>query len=136
MVGWGVVSGVVTGVGLAAASPVLGVLFTTDDAVRRALVPVLRVAALAQPVAGVVFVLDGVLIGAGDGTYLAWAGLAVLGGYAPLVLGAAVVTDDWVGGGLPWLWFVFGLVFMGGRFLTLTRRAGRRPGGCKLEPAR
>jgi putative MATE family efflux protein len=123
MVGWGVVSGVVTGVMLAAASPVLGVLFTTDEAVRRALVPVLLVAALAQPVAGVVFVLDGVLIGAGDGTYLAWAGLAVLGGYAPLVLGAAVVTDDWVGGGLPWLWVVFCVVFMGGRFVTLTRRA-------------
>jgi putative MATE family efflux protein len=123
MVGWGVASGVVTGVALAAASPLLGVLFTTDDAVRRALVPVLLVAAVAQPVAGVVFVLDGVLIGAGDGTYLAWAGLAVLGGYAPLVLGAAVVTDDWAGGGLPWLWAVFGLVFMGGRFLTLTIRA-------------
>ena len=69
------------------------------------------------------FVLDGVLIGAGDGAYLAWAGLAVLGGYAPLVLGAAVVADDWVGGGLPWLWAVFGVVFMGGRLLTLTRRA-------------
>ncbi len=123
MIGWGVVSGVLTGVALAAASPVLGVLFTTDDDVRRALVPVLLVAALAQPVAGVVFVLDGVLIGAGDGGYLAWAGLAVLGGYAPLVLGAAVIADDWVGGGLPWLWGVFGLVFMGGRFGTLTRRA-------------
>jgi len=123
MVGWGVVSGVVTGIGLAAASPVLGVLFTTDDAVRRSLVPVLLVAAVAQPVAGVVFVLDGVLIGAGDGPYLARAGLAVLGGYAPLVLGAAVVADDWAGGGLPWVWAVFGLVFMGGRFMTLTRRA-------------
>lgn len=123
MVGWGVVSGVVTGLLLAAASPVLGALFTSDDSVRRALVPVLLVAAVAQPVAGVVFVLDGVLIGAGDGAYLAWAGVAVLGGYAPLVLGAAMITDDWAGGGLPWLWAVFGLVFMGGRFVTLTRRA-------------
>lgn len=123
MVGWGVVSGVVTGLLLAAASPVLGALFTSDDDVRRALVPVLLVAAVAQPVAGVVFVLDGVLIGAGDGAYLAWAGVAVLGGYAPLVLGAAMITDDWAGGGLPWLWAVFGLVFMGGRFVTLTRRA-------------
>ncbi|MEZ0577484.1 MATE family efflux transporter [Nocardioides sp. MH1] len=123
MVGWGVVGGIVTGVGLAALSPVLGVVFSADTAVRDALVPVLLVAALAQPVAGVVFVLDGVLIGAGDGRYLAWAGLLVLGGYAPLVLGAAVIADDWVGGGLPWLWAVFSLVFMGGRFVTLTRRA-------------
>ncbi|WP_246160724.1 MATE family efflux transporter [Nocardioides humilatus] len=123
MVGWGVVGGVVTGIGLAALSPVLGVLFTPDQAVRDALIPVLVIAAVAQPVAGVVFVLDGVLIGAGDGRYLAWAGLAVLGGYAPLVLGAAAIADDWVGGGLPWLWAVFSVVFMGGRFLTLTRRA-------------
>ena len=36
--------------------------------------PVLLVAALGQPIAGIVFVLDGVLIGAGDGTYLAWGG--------------------------------------------------------------
>ena len=50
-------------------------------------------------------------------------GLVVLGGYAPLVLGTAVVADDWVGGGLPWLWAVFCVVFMGGRFLMLTRRA-------------
>jgi hypothetical protein len=34
-----------------------------------------------------------------------------------------VVTADWAGGGLPWLWGVFSLVFMGGRFLTLTCRA-------------
>jgi putative MATE family efflux protein len=123
MVGWGVVSGVVTGLALAASSPVLGALFTPDEDVRRALVPVLLVAAAAQPVAGVVFVLDGVLIGAGDGTYLARAGVVVLAGYAPLVLGAAVIADDWVGGVLPWVWAVFGLVFMGGRFVTLTRRA-------------
>lgn len=111
------VSGVVTGLLLAAASPWLGILFTPDDDVRRALVPVLLVAALAQPVAGVVFVLDGVLIGAGDGRYLAWAGLWVFGGYAPLVLAAALVAD------LPGIWAVCCLVFMGGRCVTLTRRA-------------
>ena len=75
MVWWGAVSGVGTGVALAAASPFLGPLFTGDARVHDLLVPVLLVAAAGQPVAGVVFVLDGVLIGAGDGTYLAWAGL-------------------------------------------------------------
>ena len=45
----------------------------SDPAVRDLLAPVLLVAALGQPIAGVVFVLDGVLIGAGDGRYLAWA---------------------------------------------------------------
>ena len=47
--------------------PSLGRLFTADPHVRDLLVPVLLVAAVAQPVAGIVFVLDGVLIGAGDG---------------------------------------------------------------------
>lgn len=119
MVRWGLWSGVVTGLLLAASSPWLGAAFTPDPGVRDALVPVLLVAALAQPVAGVVFVLDGVLIGAGDGRYLALAGLAVLGGYAPLVL-----LTSALGAGLPWVWAAFGLVFMGGRLLTLVHRAG------------
>ena len=85
---------------------------------RDQLVPVLIVAALGQPVAGVVFVLDGVLIGAGDGTYLAWAGTAVLVAYAPLVLAAV-----WAGGGLVAVWVVFTGVFMGARFVALVWRA-------------
>ncbi len=118
MVRWGLWSGVVTGGLLAAASPWVGALFTPDAAVRDALVPVLLVAAAAQPIAGIVFVLDGVLIGAGDGRYLAWAGLAVLGGYAPVVL-----LTSALGAGLPWVWVAFGAVFMGGRLVTLVRRA-------------
>src|SRR5690606_6261960 len=86
MVRWGAVSGVVTGVLLALASPLLGPLFSGDPAVRDLLVPVLIVAALGQPIAGVVFVLDGVLIGAGDGRYLARAGLVTLLAYAPIAL--------------------------------------------------
>lgn len=118
MVQWGVASGVVTGLLLAAASPWLGRLFTPDIAVHDALVPVLLVAAAAQPVAGVVFVLDGVLIGAGDGRYLARAGLVVLGGYAPVVLLTSALGAD-----LAWLWVVFGILFMGGRMATLLHRA-------------
>ena len=80
---WGWLSGVVTGLLLAALSPVLGGLFTCDPVVRDLLVPVLLVAAVAQPVAGIVFVLDGVLIGAGDAVYLAWAQLVTLAVFAP-----------------------------------------------------
>ena len=43
----------------------------------------LVVVALQQPLAGVVFVLDGVLLGAGDATYLAWAQAAALVAFAP-----------------------------------------------------
>ncbi len=115
MVWWGAVIGVATGVLLAAASPVLGRLFTDDPAVHEALAPVLLVAALAQPIAGVVFVLDGVLIGAGDGSYLAWGGLITLVAYAPLAL---LVHPD-----LVVVWVLFGGVFMGARLVVLVHRA-------------
>jgi putative MATE family efflux protein len=118
MLRWGVLSGTVTGVALAAVSPGLGALFTEDAAVRDLLGPVLLVAAAAQPLAGVVFVLDGVLIGAGDGRYLAWVGLLVLVVFAPSAW-AAVAT----GGSLAWLWVAFGVAFMGGRGVVLLARA-------------
>ena len=49
---WGWLSGLVTGLALAAVSPFLGRLFTSDPDVLDLLVPVLLVAAVAQPVAG------------------------------------------------------------------------------------
>jgi putative MATE family efflux protein len=122
MIRWGLVSGVVTGLGLAAASPLLGWLFTEDPRVRGALWPVLLVAACFQPVAGVVFVLDGVLIGAGDGRYLAWGGLVVLAAFTPLAA-LAVVLAPAAGSGLAWLWVAFGVGFMGSRAVVLLHRA-------------
>ena len=121
MVQWGWWSGVVTGLALAGASPVLGLLFTEDAAVRDLLVPVLVVAAVFQPVAGVVFVLDGVLIGAGDGRYLAWGGIVVLAVFAPLALLAVHVGDT--AAGLLCLWVAFGAAFVGSRAVVLLRRA-------------
>jgi putative MATE family efflux protein len=117
MIQWGVVSGVATGLALAAVSPWLGALFSDDAAVHDRLVPVLLVAAIGQPIAGVVFVLDGVLIGAGDGTYLALAGTVVLVVYAPLAILLGVL-----GGGLVWIWISFCAVFMGARLVALVHR--------------
>jgi putative MATE family efflux protein len=118
MVQWGVVGGVVCGALLAGAAPFLGPLFSGDPAVHALLVPVLVVAAIGQPVAGVVFVLDGVLIGAGDGRYLAWAGLVVLVVYTPAAFAAAFLT-----GGLVAVWVAFAGVFMGARLVVLGHRA-------------
>ena len=118
MVRWGLWSGVVTGLALAAASPLLGPLFTPDEAVHDRLVAVLVVAALGQPLAGVVFVLDGVLIGAGDGRYLARGGVVVLAVYAPVALLAVLA-----GGGLLAVWTAFAGRFMGARLVILLRRA-------------
>jgi len=118
MIRWGWGSGIVAGLGLAAVSPFIGAVFTSDPEVRALLVPVLLVAALGQPLAGVVFVLDGVLIGAGDGAYLAWAGLAVLAAYAPAALWAATLPH-----GLVAVWVAMTVVFMGARGVLLGMRA-------------
>ena len=75
------------------------------------------VAALQQPIAGVVFVLDDVLIGAGDQDYLALAGLAAAAVFA---VAAAVVPARQ--GGLVSLWLAF-TVWLAARFATLTLRA-------------
>lgn len=127
LIHWGWASGVVSGLGLAIAAPFVGALFTTDPAVRDLLVPVLIVAALGQPIAGVAFVLDGVLIGAGDGRYLAWAGLVVLAIYAPIVLAVAWLAETHGGegwqAGVTWVWVVLSAVFMGARLAVLVRRA-------------
>ncbi len=80
--------------------------------------PVLLVAAVGQPLAGVVYVLDGILIGAGDGTFLAWAGIAVLAAYTPAALWAATLPH-----GLVAVWVAMTLVFMGARGVVLGARA-------------
>ncbi|MFT4009847.1 MAG: MATE family efflux transporter [Nocardioidaceae bacterium] len=118
MVRWGLWSGIVCGVLLGVVSPWLGSLFTPDPAVRDLLVPVLLVAAVSQPIAGIVFVLDGVLIGAGDGRYLAWAGVVVLAVYAPVVVLIGASAGTVLG-----VWACFTLLFMGARLVVLSLRA-------------
>ncbi|MFI1826551.1 MATE family efflux transporter [Streptomyces sp. NPDC020412] len=121
MVQWGIASGVVLGVLLMAASPLFLPLFSSDPAVHDALLPALLVVALTQPVAGVVFVLDGVLMGAGDGPYLAGAMLVTLAAFAPVALLVPVL-----GGGLTALWWAMTLM-MTVRMATLwwRTRSGR-----------
>ncbi|MFF9472891.1 MATE family efflux transporter [Streptomyces roseolus] len=121
MVQWGVVSGVVLGLLLVLSRPLFIPLFTGDPAVRSTLLPALLVVALSQPISGVVFVLDGVLMGAGDGPYLAWAMLLTLAVFAPAALLVPVL-----GGGLTALWWAMTLM-MAVRLATLwfRMRSGR-----------
>ncbi|ARD42604.1 MATE family efflux transporter [Actinomyces gaoshouyii] len=120
---WGVLAGVIIGVVMAAATPWLPLAFTSEAAVAEAARPALLVAASAMPLAGAVFLFDGVLMGAGDGRYLARAGLATLVPYLPLT--ALVAHGAPYGGaaGLVWLWAAFAWVFMGTRALTTGLRA-------------
>jgi putative MATE family efflux protein len=117
MTGWGAVYGLVFGIVLLAARPVLPAVFATAPGVSRLLLAVLLVAALQQPVAGVVFVLDGVLIGAGDQNYLALAGLV-----AAVVFGAAAAAVVAAHAGLVALWLAYSLWLLA-RFASLTWRA-------------
>ncbi|MEL3945266.1 MULTISPECIES: MATE family efflux transporter [Streptomyces] len=117
MIQWGFVSGAALGLLVVAARPVFVPLFSGDAAVQDAALPALMVIALAQPICGIVYVLDGVLMGAGDGPYLAWAMLATLAVFAPVAL--LVPT---LGGGLTTLWAAMTLM-MTVRALTLWLRS-------------
>jgi putative MATE family efflux protein len=116
MLEWGVAAGFVFGAVLVLARPLYIPLFTSDPAVQSLLADVILVFAIFEPIAGVVFVLDGVLIGAGDGRYLAYAGLWTLVAFLPLA-GLVLAVD----GGLLALWWAYG-GFMVARCLTLLVR--------------
>jgi MATE family, multidrug efflux pump len=119
MMWWGLWSGVVCGLALWGLHSIYVPWFTADPEVRRTLAAVLLVAAIWQPLNGVVFVLDGVLIGAGDGRYLAIAGVVALVLYVPLALSVL-----WFDGGIVALWWAFG-GFMLFRLITLVTRERR-----------
>jgi putative MATE family efflux protein len=117
MVQWGIATGAVLGLAVIAARPLFIPLFTGDPAVQEAALPALIVVALAQPISGIVFVLDGVLMGAGDGPYLARAMLVTLAVFAP----AALLVPAFHGG-LTALWGAMTLM-MATRMLTLWLRS-------------
>jgi Na+-driven multidrug efflux pump len=83
-----VIAGAAIGAGLLALAWPLPRLFTGDSAVAHRATGALVVLAVVQPVAGIAFGLDGVLIGAGDYRFL---GRAAIGNLAAFLPGAALV---------------------------------------------
>ncbi|GLJ80636.1 MATE family efflux transporter [Microbacterium imperiale] len=123
-VAWGAWFGVIVGIGIAAASGVIGFVFTGDPAVAALVQPALLVLAVAQPICGIVFVLDGVLMGAGDARYLAIAGGLNLVPFVPALIIVGMLHP--VGAtGLAWLAVSFFGVYMVARLLTLGWRVRR-----------
>jgi putative MATE family efflux protein len=117
-VAWGAWFGVITGAIIGALSGVIGLLFTGDPGIAALVQPALIVLAVAQPVCGIVFVLDGVLIGAGDAKYLALVGVLNLVPFVPALVLVAVLHP--VGAaGLAWLAVAFFGVYMLARLVTL-----------------
>lgn len=117
MVQWGIACGLLFGLLVLLVRPWLPDAFTSDPAVRSPLLAVLVVVALLEPVAGVVFVLDGVLIGAGDQAYLAMVGVVQTLAFLPAAW--LVHASE---GGLVALWLAIG-VWMTARLVTLGLRA-------------
>lgn len=120
LVRWGLICGAVLAVGLCALSPIIGRVFTGAPDVLAILPWAVVALALAQPIAGLAFVLDGVLIGAGDARFLAIGALVCLLVYLPalevsrLVDGAAALVV---------IWIAFSFVYLGARAVVLGLRA-------------
>jgi putative MATE family efflux protein len=122
MIGWSVALGAVLGAVMLALTWTLPHAFTGDAAVIDRAQAVWPLFALMQPLAGLVFALDGILIGAGDTRYLMWSMLfAGVGVYVPIAL--AALAFDW---GIVGVWC--GLIaLLVARAVTLGARfAGRR----------
>lgn len=125
---WGLVAGVGVGAFLALMSPVLALIVTSDEVVRTALIPVLIVLALALPLGGPVFVLDGVLMGAGDVVYLAWTGILNVAVLIPLLWWVLQMASPEPGintVAIVALQASVGFGYLGARWLTLGLRARR-----------
>lgn len=132
MLRWGVFAGAVFSIVVASLSQVLPRVFTDDPAVRAMASQVLLVVALLQPLNAVVFVLDGVLIGAGDARYL---GRAMLLASAAVFV-PAVIAVRALDLGLVALWVALSLLmvarligvgtrFARGRWQVVGLRLGR-----------
>ena len=118
MTGWSLCAGLLLGIATLLIRAPLAALFTPDPEVRDAVAAVLVVIGCTLVIASWVTLFDGVLIGAGDGPYLARASLITLAVYAPLALTVAWVAPGGVPG-LIWLWLAFTIGFMGARAATL-----------------
>ncbi|APF41060.1 MATE family efflux transporter [Neomicrococcus aestuarii] len=121
MTRWGIYFGLFTGLVLAIAAPFAGRLFTSDPDVQALITVGVWVLAASQPLCGVVFVLDGVLIGAGDARYLALAGVIALAVYAPLLWLTTLAAPG--AGAIIAIWLAFAVGYMAARAATLWLRA-------------
>ena len=115
----GFLAGAVVGALVIASRLLLPHIFSSDPHVLALASFLLLYVAVLQPVNGVVFVLDGILIGAGDLRYMAWAMVGASAVFA--AAGTAVIV---LGLGIGWLWAAIGLwmvarlVGLGTRFRT------------------
>ncbi len=118
---WGLGGGLVTGAVLALVHRPLAGIFTGDPAVEAQIASLLLWVAALQAPAGVVFALDGILIGAGDLSFLARASLGATVVVVPCAVAVAALDLS-----IGWLWAVMVLLFLLrlGPLLVRFRRGG------------
>lgn len=120
MIWWSVVVGLVFALVLEPLSEVLPRAFTSDPHVLHQAALLWPFLALMQPVAGAVFALDGILIGAGDTRYLMWSMLAASALF--ILLAALALANDW---GVVGVWIALD-VLIAARLALLAPRFVRR----------
>lgn len=118
---WGVGVGVLLGAALLVTSPAIALVFTQDRNILTLLPMTLAIIGISAPLCGFVFVLDGVLIGAGDARYLALTGLIDLAFFVPLVVLVEIFANP-SATALGWLTGAFSIGYIGARALTLGLR--------------
>ena len=121
MIEWGVAAGMAFALVVLAVRPVVPGVFTDDPDVSSLAGFLLVWVAVLQPVNAVAYVLDGLLIGAGDLRFRAW---ALVGAAAVFVPAALAVLA--LGLGIGWLWAAIGLLMATRAGSLLARFAGGR----------
>ena len=91
---WGLISGGIVGLVIVGLSPWVGRLFTSSASVLELLPWPTALVGITLPLAGVVYVLDGVLIGAGDAKYLAIVSVISCIVYLPVLWFATTRTPE------------------------------------------
>jgi putative MATE family efflux protein len=121
MIGWSVVVGAAFAIVLLPLANIVPRIFSSDPAVLRQAAELWPYFALMQPLAGAVFALDGILIGASDTSYLMWSMLAA----SVLFIGLAVaaLTQEW---GIVGVWIALDVLIAARLGLLWVRFAGRR----------
>jgi putative MATE family efflux protein len=121
MVVWSLVVGAVFAIVLLPLGHVVPRAFSDDPLVLRRAAELWPYFALMQPVAGVVFALDGILIGAGDTAYLMWS--MVVASAIFITLAALALALDW---GIVGVWAALDVLIAARLVLLWFRFTGRR----------
>ncbi len=122
----GLLGGVIVGCGLVVCGLAAPALFTTNETIRGLITVGMVVVGMTLPLAGWMWALDGILIGAGDYRYLAATCTATAAVYLACLAGLGHLCDVWDADGhmrMAALWLAVNLLFVGLRALFNGLRA-------------